>query len=393
MSHKLAIYDPYLDTLGGGERYCLSLAKVLTDSGYQVDLFWSGRPDILTLAQNRFGLNLEKINLLPDIFHLRPTSLDITEGHISPSHLSSQATPISPILKLNRLFQKFITTRGYSYTFFLGDGSIPLLFGHTNYLHIQVPFNTSLSFPSLTINRLKLLTIKKIICNSIFTKNFTSRLYGSSKCHVLYPPVNTSSFNPRLPKLKQILTVGRFDNILNSKKQDVLIQAFIKMYQKNPISDWQLILAGGSLESPQNNNFLKHLTHLSQNFPIKLIVNPDYELLKTTYEQSSIYWHAAGYGIDQQAHPESTEHFGMSVVEAMAAGCIPLVANRGGLPEIVTHRQNGFLWDQPDELIAPTMMLIGSPKLFSELQSNAVSSSSKFSLENFSKNIKSVFNL
>jgi len=39
---RAAIYDPYLDTLGGGERYCLTVAEILLKNGWQVDLFWSG---------------------------------------------------------------------------------------------------------------------------------------------------------------------------------------------------------------------------------------------------------------------------------------------------------------------------------------------------------------
>ena len=37
---KAAIYNPYLDTLGGGERYTLSFAKVLADEGWVVDVEW-----------------------------------------------------------------------------------------------------------------------------------------------------------------------------------------------------------------------------------------------------------------------------------------------------------------------------------------------------------------
>ncbi len=37
---KAGIYDPYLDTAGGGERYCLTLAETLLKNGWEVDIFW-----------------------------------------------------------------------------------------------------------------------------------------------------------------------------------------------------------------------------------------------------------------------------------------------------------------------------------------------------------------
>ena len=35
-----AIYDPYLDTLGGGERYAMTFGLALLDMGFEVDIFW-----------------------------------------------------------------------------------------------------------------------------------------------------------------------------------------------------------------------------------------------------------------------------------------------------------------------------------------------------------------
>ena len=39
------------------------------------------------------------------------------------------------------------------------------------------------------------------------------------------------------------------------------------------------------------------------------------------------------------------EHFGISVVEAMAAGAVPLAVGKGGVGEIITPGENGILWD------------------------------------------------
>ncbi len=59
---------------------------------------------------------------------------------------------------------------------------------------------------------------------------------------------------------------------------------------------------------------------------------------------ASIYWHAGGLGEDPDRHPDRFEHFGITVVEAMAAGAVPLVFAAGGPAEIVEHGVNGFHW-------------------------------------------------
>ena len=38
---RAAIYNPYLDTLGGGERYVMAVATALANLNYIVDVEWS----------------------------------------------------------------------------------------------------------------------------------------------------------------------------------------------------------------------------------------------------------------------------------------------------------------------------------------------------------------
>jgi len=62
------------------------------------------------------------------------------------------------------------------------------------------------------------------------------------------------------------------------------------------------------------------------------------------------------------------EHFGITPVEAMAAGCVPIVYRGGGLTETVT-KDSGFTWKTIDELIKPFKnkhnrnlgMVVGNP--------------------------------
>ena len=52
------------------------------------------------------------------------------------------------------------------------------------------------------------------------------------------------------------------------------------------------------------------------------------------------------------------EHFGITTVEAMAHGCVPVVVRLGGQLEIVQDGVNGRLWGSLGELVAITRELM-----------------------------------
>lgn len=383
MIKRAAIYDPYLDTLGGGERYCLTVAEILLKKGFQVDLFWSGDPDLVQKAEQRFSLDLKGINIVPDIFQISPSKIDLVEDNQSLVRNSQKThTDYNFIEKTNTLINKLKTTKQYGLLFYLSDGSIPYLFGKKNILHIQVPFVKQKTISSRLKNITKFSFISSIVCNSRFTASFFDPIF-KSKIEILYPPVDINKFFISENKENIILSVGRFDNILNAKKQDVLIDAFKELHKNESAKNWKLVLAGGSLKNPDENSYLKHLKNQSQNFPIEFVVNPNFETLKNLYAQSKIYWHAAGYHVDQSKHPEETEHFGMTIVEAMASGLVPVVINKGGIPEIINNGMNGYLWDEIDELVSKTQILISSPELIQSMSSESIKSIDQFSKENF----------
>ncbi|MFM8525109.1 MAG: glycosyltransferase family 4 protein [Cyanobacteriota bacterium] len=62
--------------------------------------------------------------------------------------------------------------------------------------------------------------------------------------------------------------------------------------------------------------------------------------------------------------PSSTETLGLVLLEAMAAGCPVVGANRGGIPDIVSDGLNGCLYepDQPGSLEAAVRRLLGNPQ-------------------------------
>lgn len=386
MSLKAAIYDPYLDTLGGGERYCLTVGEILLNHGYDVDLFWSGDQEILSKAEKRFGLKLQEIKYKPDIFGLSHQKIElIEEGNIDNLHSVSSPRE-NYFQKINKFIQKYKILSKYDLVFYLSDGSIPFLFSKKNLLHIQVPFILKESLKDKILNLIKVRFINRVICNSQFTSKFLTD-FPKEKVSIVYPPVDVEKFYSSEEKENIILSVGRFDNILNAKKQDVLIEAFKKLYKNNADLKWKLILMGGSHDLPQNNHYLIHLQHLAKGAPIEFIVNPDFNELKKVYSLAKIYWHAAGYGVDEYIHPEQTEHFGMTVVEAMDSGAVPMVVARGGLTEIVTDSKNGFVWQTLEELTAKTQLLFGTPNELKEMSHQAHLTSQNFSKEIFEQHL------
>jgi glycosyltransferase involved in cell wall biosynthesis len=109
--------------------------------------------------------------------------------------------------------------------------------------------------------------------------------------------------------------------------------------------------------------------------------------LRGLYERARIFWHAAGLGDDDEARPERSEHFGAVTVEAMAAGCVPVVIRKGGQPEIVEHGVSGYLWDTVEELAAYTRMLVRDEELRDRMAAAARLRAERFGREAFSRRV------
>ncbi|MDQ2948874.1 MAG: glycosyltransferase, partial [Acidobacteriota bacterium] len=72
------------------------------------------------------------------------------------------------------------------------------------------------------------------------------------------------------------------------------------------------------------------------------------------------------------------EHFGMSIVEAMSAGVVPLAFNGGGPRETVVPEVSGFLWTNPGKLSAYTCRLMRDDLLRERMSKEAVLNSRRF---------------
>lgn len=351
---KIGIFDPYLDTLGGGEKYMLTLAECLSTQ-HDVSVFWNDQ-SIKDTAEKRFSINLSKIQFVPNIF-------DSAIG----------------------LFRRLITTREYDLIIYLSDGSIPTVFSKKLFLHFQFPTEWVTHVP--TKSKVKLIVTNAILCNSEFTKKYIEKLYGK-ECVVLYPPVDVDHAYSKVPKENIIVSVGRYTrpNGVEFKKHSILINNFKTLSKKE--KQWEFHIFTNSL--PQDKLYIDALIDSAKGYPITIHNDSKRETLFAYYKKAKVYWHAAGFGEDVENHPELAEHFGIVTVEAMNRGAVPIVFNAGGQKEIITNGRSGYLWNTEKDLLEKTEFLMTHEKYRLQLAKHAFEDSLQYDKKKFCKKIMSL---
>jgi glycosyltransferase involved in cell wall biosynthesis len=260
----------------------------------------------------------------------------------------------------------------------VSDGSVPNLLARKNFLHFQVPFH-GVNGKTL-LNKMKLWRIKKIIVNSNFTKGVIDKEYGVDSV-VVYPPVAVEKIKPKIKK-NIILFVGRFSELKQAKNQDILVKAFKKLYDSG-YPEWSLVLAGGA--EVGGRDYLKRVKKISEGYPIEIIDGPSFKEIVALYGTAKIFWSAVGFGIKEEKEPEKVEHFGITLVEAMAAGAVPVVFSAGGYKETVKDGQNGFLWKDMRSFLKITKKLIGDKGNLLAASRQAKEDSGRYGYERFNK--------
>ncbi len=185
-----------------------------------------------------------------------------------------------------------------------------------------------------TIQRIR--SYDLVLSNSNYTSHWIKK-YWRTPSKVLYPPVQMLFKKIKKEKMKKknmICSVGRFFTLGHGKKQEVLIKAFKKLYD-NGYRDWELHLAGGLGTESSSIRLSQELKQMISGYPVFFHFNVSRDIIEEIYTKSRIYWHAAGIYEDESRYPVRFEHFGISPIEAISAGCVPILFDGGGLREIV----------------------------------------------------------
>lgn len=311
------LYDPYLSTMGGGERVIYAMAHALAADG-GISIAAPDPPAPHVLARRGFD-------------------------------------PSFPVLRIPR--EEFTAATAHFQRVVMLTNELP---PHTqcprSFLMVQFPFQrlSPRWRRQLRASQEDALSRYECLVYSNYVRHWVTR-YWSAPSQVLAPEVSLGEYDP-LAKKKVILGVGRFFSAGHSKRQDVLIAA----YQQLPAdvrSSWRLILAGGADSNEQAREFLDDLTaSIRPEDSITLMVNVDPGELIALYQQASIFWHATGFG-RHRWRPGNAEHFGITTVEAMSYGCIPMSYADGGQTEII-DQSFGVLWKKPEALVRATLSVV-----------------------------------
>jgi glycosyltransferase involved in cell wall biosynthesis len=144
--------------------------------------------------------------------------------------------------------------------------------------------------------------------------------------------------------------------------------------------------------SPEEKIYYEKVRALGEAHGAQIEANTPWQQLQNAYERAKIFWHAAGYGAEE-SHPQEVEHFGIVTLEAMAAGCVPIVINKGGQPEIVQHGINGFVWNTLDELKQYTLLLAQDETMWQQMSQAARQRAVAFGPQAFRRRLFEVLKL
>lgn len=203
-----------------------------------------------------------------------------------------------------------------------------------------------------------LLPKRVLACSVAVRDHLIAAGVDPNKVHVQYPPVATARFRSASPEAQQAMCHelgldGGFPIVVcvagfrHEKRQEDLIRAMPMVRRSFPGS--LLVLAGSGW-------YRENLRAIAQEAGVA-------DMVRFAGECEDVP--ALLAAADVFVLPSSVEPFGMSPVEAMAAGVPVVVTRTGGLAEIVTDGVDGLLVPvhDPDAIAAAIVRICNDPEL------------------------------
>jgi glycosyltransferase involved in cell wall biosynthesis len=216
-----------------------------------------------------------------------------------------------------------------------------------------------------------------IVANSKFTQKVIGEFLGK-KALVINPPVASNQTLIRLNRGKRenaVITISRFRS---AKGLEIIPE--IASYAR----DFEFVVVG--IADEESDQCLKDLfgeiERLGVQKRVRVFINKPYGFTLAALSTAKVF-----------LHTQSTEAFGMSIVESMAAGCVPIVPRTGGPWTDILDCQEGkygFSYKSPAEAADKIKLLLHDESLRSEVSRRASERSVIFDSSVFEKELLSV---
>ena len=351
---------------GGGEVLSLELASVLKELGFGIIYITED------LYDWRYYNRISDVDLRVDgeIALRRPPLFKAYDVFLDMFRLS--------VLRRSIGLDLVINTNG---------GAAPIPFVDVTYIHSPLRVNLWRSWSSF--RKAYLLSLNHIIrwfsihgklglilTNSRFTRMEIRKFMGSNSV-VLYPPVDVERYMRYMDVERRdrlVVSIGRF---VPKKRYEDLIEIASK------VNDAKFIIIG----TISDLNYLRSIVRLVKDRNLSNVIikpNASFQEKLEILSKARIYLHTA-----------RTERFGISIVEGMAAGCVPIVyRSRGPWLDILEEKQgvHGFAYRNLDEAVSMINNVLNDDRLSREIVNNNKAHVLKFSRDTFRKKVSLIVN-
>ena len=326
---KACIIHNTLNSVGGGERVCLTVIEALKLMGFKVKLI-TAEPTDWSLVRHTVG-----DIVIPD-----------EESSVLPFRVKAFGiyTRLLTFLKIDRNCDLIINTHGDVLPF-----SSDIIYMHfpTFTLTREAPANIKYSrslfwrayfypYEKIQSYLVKRIRWRILLTNSEFSKEAIKKYVGA-EAMILYPPVNIDDF------IKVSATKNREDRVVLCGRYTPEKNYELALMVAKELPDVEFIIIG-AYSGKVSNAYYAKLMKMKSELKLKNV-----KLLKniSKKEQLKIYSRSKVF-----MHTMINEHFGIAVVEGMAAGLIPVVHKSGGpWYDIIDRGRYGFGYENIGEAV------------------------------------------
>ncbi|MGH9922038.1 MAG: glycosyltransferase family 4 protein [Nitrososphaerales archaeon] len=308
---RIGILHGSLRTLGGAERVAISLIKALKDKGHEIDLYFASTSSNKTI-ETVFKDVLNKVTV-HKVFTLKPPIFGIYASLINRILLTKVGDIDDVVIETSAVLD-------------------PLWFTNKRYIAycnglLQVDYTGLRRLYWYPYSKLHTLARTKtsyvtIVSNSEYTRQLIKNILTIDS-QVVYPPVDIDFFRFRQSKKEpEIAVLSRFSP---EKNYELAISVVEHLHNKK-------FVFAGNVGDPR---YYKEINEIISRKGLAQRVK--FEPNMATDDLTKILGRAKVY-----LHCRYNEPFGITVIEAIAAGCIPIVPDYSAHKETVPFQALRF---------------------------------------------------